>query len=334
MSTRRAALKLQNIPRFELESGEVLTDVVQAYHLDGELNAERDNLIVIFHALTGSADAVGDWWSGVAGPGRVLDTGRYAVLCTNLLGSCYGTTWSGRGEGPSPAITPRDQARLIHALVEELGVRSVALATGGSLGGMVALEWACSDPELTRATAVFAAPAAHTASAIGWNHIQRTAIATGGEDGLALARMVAMMTYRTGAEFGQRFGRERAGDGYQVESYLRHQGEKLVHRFDVRSYLTLIDAMDAHDLGRGRGGVAAALAAVRGRLIGIGIPGDLLYADTDVRWWAELAGAEYQSIQSVHGHDAFLIELEQVGAILGAALAGAPVLTASARVGA
>jgi homoserine O-acetyltransferase len=331
VSTRRAPQKLQHLPRFELESGEVLTGVVQAYHLDGELNAERDNLIVVFHALTGSADAVGDWWSGVAGPGKVLDTERYAVLCTNLLGSCYGTTWAGRGEGPPPSITPRDQARLIRALVEELGVRSVALATGGSLGGMVAMEWACSYPELTRSTVVFAAPAAHTAAAIGWNHIQRRAIEMGGEEGLALARMVAMMTYRTGEEFELRFGRDRAGEMYQVTSYLSYQGEKLVRRFDVESYLALTGAMDAHDLGRGRGGVEAALAAVRGRLVGVGITGDLLYTEADVRRWAALAGAEYESIHSIHGHDAFLIELPQVSAILAGALEGASVLADSTK---
>ncbi len=331
MSTGRALLKLQSIPRFELESGEVLTDVVQAYHLDGELNAERDNLILVFHALTGSADAVGDWWSGVAGPGRALDTDRYAVLCTNLLGSCYGTTWAGRGETPTPSITPRDQARLIHALVSELGVRSVALATGGSLGGMVAMEWACSFPELTHATVVFAAPAAHTASAIGWNRIQRRAIELGGDEGLALARMVAMMTYRTGAEFGQRFGRERTGEEFQVESYLRYQGAKLVKRFDADSYLTLVGAMDAHDVGRGRGGVAAALHRVRGRLVGVGITGDILYTEADVKEWVGLAGAEYESIESIHGHDAFLIELPQVSAILTGALDGAEVLADSAN---
>jgi homoserine O-acetyltransferase len=253
------------------------------------------------------------------------------VLCTNLLGSCYGTTWAGRGEGSPPSITPRDQARLIHALVEELGVRSVALATGGSLGGMVAMEWACSYPELTRSTVVLAAPAAHTAAAIGWNHIQRRATEMGGEEGLALARMVAMMTYRTGAEFEQRFARERAGETFQVASYLNYQGDKLVRRFEVESYLSLIDTMDAHDVGRGRGGAEAALAAVRGHLIGVGITGDLLYTEADVKRWAKMAGAEYETIRSIHGHDAFLIELSQVDAILARALEGASVLADSAK---
>ncbi|HET7321344.1 MAG TPA: homoserine O-acetyltransferase [Longimicrobiaceae bacterium] len=311
-------LRFHRLARFELDSGEVLTDVVQAYHLDGELNAERDNLVVVFHALTGSADAAEGWWRGVVGPGRALDTRRYAVLCTNLLGSCYGTTYAGDEPGaPLPRITPRDQARLVWALVEELGVSSVALAVGGSLGGMVALEWAASFPDLSRCTLVLAAPAAHTAAAIGWNHLQRTAIEQGGpERGLELARRIATMSYRTGAEFEHRFGRSRGEHGFQIESYLRHQGEKLLRRFTVRAYLTLMGAMDAHDVGRGRGGVAAALRAVRGRLIGVGIPGDLLYSDADVRRWVEAAGAEYRSIESLNGHDGFLTETAQVSALV------------------
>ena len=239
-------LRTHHLPEFELESGEVLTDVVQAYHLDGELNAERDNLVIVFHALTGSADAVGDWWSAIMGPGRAVDTGRYAVLCTNLLGSCYGTTYRRAADAGAgrPQISPRDQARLIHALVETLEVPSVAMTVGGSLGGMVGLEWAATYPELTRSTVVLAAPAAHTASAIGWNHIQRQAIALGGSQGLAVARMVGMMTYRTAGEFELRFGRDRGPNGYQVESYLDHQAGKLVSRFDACTYVLLTDALN------------------------------------------------------------------------------------------
>ena len=314
------SLRTHHLPEFVLESGEVLTDVVQAYHLDGALNAERDNLVIVFHALTGSADAVGDWWSTIMGPGRAIDTSRYAILCSNLLGSCYGTTFRRSEPGRLPLITPRDQARLIHRLVETLGVRSVALTVGGSLGGMVGLEWAASYPELTRCSVVLAAPAAHTASAIGWNHIQRQAIALGTPQGLAVARMVGMMTYRTAGEFQLRFGRERGPAGFQVESYLNHQGNKLVKRFDAESYLMLMAAMDAHDVGRDRGGIAEALRAVRGRLVGVGIPGDILYTDEDVRAWTDPAGADYRKIDSIHGHDAFLIEVDQVASILTEAL--------------
>lgn len=314
----------QKVAGFRLESGDVLDQVTQGYRLWGALNEDRDNLVVVFHALTGSPDAA-DWWRGVVGPGLALDTGRYAVLCANLLGSCYGTVapWQRDGTPPLP-VTPRDQARLIGVLVEELGAASVALATGGSLGGMVALEWAALFPERARAVVAFAAPAAHTASAIGWNHVQRSAIRLGGATaGLALARMVGMLTYRTPDELERRFARRGgAAERFAVQDYLTRHGERLVDRFDASSYLTLLDAMDAHDVGAGRGGIAPALRAVRGRLVGVGIPGDLLYPASDVRRWTDDAGAEYREIRSEHGHDAFLLEPHQVGALLAEVLAG------------
>lgn len=321
-------LKRQHIPRFELESGDVLRDVTQAYHLDGALNRARDNAVLVFHALTGSADAAGGWWKGAIGPGAVLDTDRYAVICPNLLGSCYGTTgpWE-PGREPFPRVTTRDQARLVHLLVEELGITSVALAVGGSLGGMVAMEWAVQDPELARSIAVLAAPAAHTAHAIAWNHVQRAAIGAAGPRGLEIARMVGMMTYRTADEQAERFGRAVEDDGaWSVASYLEHHGRALRDRFHLPSYVALTHAMDSHDVGRGRGGVASALRSLQGRLIGVGIPGDLLYSDADVREWTTAAGCEYREISSIRGHDAFLLEPEQTGRILAEALSGAPAL--------
>jgi homoserine O-acetyltransferase len=322
----RRPLRHHRVPRFELESGGVLRDVVQAYHLDGELNAERDNLVIVFHSLTGRSETVGGWWGSLVGPGKTVDTDRYAVLCANLLGSCYGTT--GPAEVDSfPLVTPRDQARLVQLLVDELDVRSVVLAAGASLGGMVTMEWAVENPSLARAVTVFAAPAAHTAYAIAWNHVQRAAIESGGERGLDIARMVAMMTYRTAGEHAARFGRGTEPDGrWSVASYLDHQGRKLRDRFSVDSYVALTKAMDAHDVGRGRGGVAEALRGIEGRLVGVGIPGDLLYSPDEVREWVDAAGAEYREIISIHGHDAFLLEPEQVGAILAEALASEPAL--------
>jgi len=315
--------QVHRLDRFDLESGEVLHDVEQAYYLDGVLSETRDNLVVIFHALTGSADAVGDWWSDVVGPGRAVDTNRYAVLCVNFVGSCYGSTGpSDPDRRPFPQIGTRDLARLVHAVVESLGVRRVRLATGGSLGGMVALEWAATYPDLTDRTVVFAAPAQHTAAAIGWSHIQRRMIAAAGDEGLEIARMVAMMTYRTAGEFDVRFGRTKNGEGtYTVESYLSRHGEKLLARFDTHSYLTLVDSMDSHDVGLGRGGVDKALAAVGPRLVGVGIPGDLLYREEDVLRWVAPTGAAYRQVHSIRGHDAFLLEPDQVGDILIEALA-------------
>ena len=309
---------VQLLDRFELESGEVLRHVEQAYFLDGSLNEARDNLVVVFHALTGSADAVGEWWRDVVGSGHAIDTNRYAVLCTNLLGSCYGTTGpADPARRPFPSVTTRDMARLVGQLVESMHVSSVALAIGGSLGGMVAQEFAATYPALVRNVVVLAAPAEHPASAIAWSHIQRRAIAAAGEDGLEIARMIAMMTYRTAGELAERFGREvHESGGFAVERYLSRHGEKLRARFDVHTYLTLLGAMDSHDVGRGRGGVASALRPVKGKIIGVGIPGDLLYDPLDVRRWTEAAGAEYREIASPRGHDGFLLEREQVSALV------------------
>jgi len=309
---------VQLLDRFELESGEVLRHVEQAYFLDGSLNEARDNLIVVFHALTGSADAVGEWWRDVVGPGHAIDTNRYAVLCTNLLGSCYGTTGpADPARRPFPSVTTRDMARLVGQLVESMHVSSVALAIGGSLGGMVAQEFAATYPALVRNVVVLAAPAEHPASAIAWSHIQRRAIAAAGEEGLEIARMIAMMTYRTAGELAERFGREvHESGGFAVERYLSRHGEKLRARFDVHTYLTLLGAMDSHDVGRGRGGVESALRPVKGKIIGVGIPGDLLYDPLDVRRWTEAAGAEYREIASPRGHDGFLLEREQVSALV------------------
>lgn len=311
-------LCVQHLDRFELESGAVLRGVEHAYYLDGSLNEARDNMVVVFHALTGSANAVGDWWRGVAGPGLAIDTDRYAVLCTNLLGSCYGTTGpADPARGAFPAVTTRDMSRLVGQLVESLHVSSVALAIGGSLGGMVALEFAATYPALARNVVVLAAPVEHPASAIAWSHIQRRAIAAAGEEGLEIARMIAMMTYRTASELADRFGRDAHEEGgFVVERYLSRHGEKLRARFDVHSYLTLLGAMDSHDVARGRDGVESALRPVKGRIIGVGIPGDLLYDPCDVRRWTEAAGAEYREISSPTGHDGFLLEGEQVSALV------------------
>ena len=313
---------LHHVPRFELECGAVLEDVRQAYYLDGELNEERDNLVLVFHALTGDADAAGGWWREVIGPQQAVNTDRYAVLSPNLLGSCYGSTGpSTYALGQFPPVTPRDQARLAGLLVDELGVTSPALVAGGSLGGMVSLEWALEHPGRASSVVSIAAPAAHTAYAIAWNHIQRQLVSSFGARGVALARQVAMLTFRTESELGERFGRCTTGDaGWQVTSWLDHHGEKLAGRFDAATYTTLLDAMDAHDVGRGRGGVASALASLTGRIVAVGIPGDLLYSAEEVYHWSALAGAHYEEIVSEHGHDAFLIEHDQVGRILAEAL--------------
>jgi homoserine O-acetyltransferase len=318
---------------FELESGEVLPELIVAFRHDGPGPAAAPQILVI-HALTGSADAAGDWWAPLIGPGAALDTGRVGVLCANLLGSRYGSTGptsrdprTGLPYGDSfPAITTRDQARAQWALAEALGIGRFALVTGGSLGGMVALEVALDRPGDVDLVMPIAAPSATGALAIAWDHIQLRLVAALGEDGLSLARQLAMTTYRSEADFDDRFGRHLEDDGRpSIVSYLEHQGRKLVDRFDGQTYETLVRAMDDHDIGRGRGGVEAALrplAEAGGRLAGVGIQGDILYGPEQVHRLVAAslsAGLEagYREIHSTKGHDAFLVEWDQLTAILG-----------------
>lgn len=308
-----------------LEQGETLDTIDVHYRLEGTINAARDNVVLVVHALTGTTHA-SEWWKGVIGEGAAIDPTKHAILCPNLLGGCDGTTGpSNRDPDALPPFGTRDQAQLLARVLDALGIDSPLLVCGGSLGGMVTLEFAASFPDRVRGAVVLAAPATQTAQGIAWNAIMRRAIALGGaREGLALARMVGMLSYRTPEGLERRFGRTR-GDagGFRVSEWLDLHGEKLVARFDATSYGALIDAMDAHDVGRGRGGVAAALAPVRDRLTGVGIVGDLLYPAEAVREWTDASSSAYADLPSVHGHDAFLLEIERVSRIISAAITAA-----------
>ena len=327
---------------FRLGSGTVLPELTVAYRHDGPGPADAPQVVVV-HALTGSADAAGDWWQPLIGPGRALDTERVGVLCANLLGGRYGTTGptsrdpaTGRPYGATfPKVTPRDQAAAIWRLLDVLGVRELALVTGGSLGGMVALEVALERPAAVRHVLPIAAPVATGPLAVAWDHIQLALVAELGEKGLALARQLAMTTYRGEADFDERFGRRIEADGTPaIVSYLEHQGTKLVDRFDTDTYRVLVEAMDEHDIGRGRGGPTAAferLARAGTRVTGLGIAGDLLYGPTQVQALVDtalaagVADAAYRELDSTKGHDAFLVEWEQLSAVLGELLEDAAV---------
>jgi homoserine O-acetyltransferase len=295
---------------------------------------------LVIHALTGSADAAGDWWAPLIGPGRAFDTTRTGVLCANLPGGRYGSTGptsvdpaTGAPYGRAfPTITARDEARALWALADALGIERFAVATGGSLGGMIALEVALERPGGVNQVVPIAAPAATGPMAIAWNHIQLELLERLGQDGLSLARQLAMTTYRSEADFEGRFGRGHEADGrFSVVSYLDHQGRKIVGRFDPDTYRVLVGVMDGHDVGRGRGGVLNALAVLaRGDtgLTGIGIEGDILYGPDQVRalvGGAAAAGvdATYREIESTKGHDGFLTEWDQLTRLLGDALAEA-----------
>ncbi len=317
---------------FELGSGTVLPELTVAYRHDGLLPTDGPQVVVV-HALTGSADAAGDWWAPLIGPGRALDTDRFGVLCANLLGGRYGSTGptsidpsTGRPWGASfPPVATRDQASVLWRLIDALGIDRLALVTGGSLGGMVALEVGVLQPDRVDRLLPMAAPAATGPLAIAWNRIQTELVSRLGDEGLALARQLAMTTYRSEADFDRRFGRERQEDGrFSVDSYLEYQGRKLVERFDGDTYRILVGAMDRHDIGDGRGGIEAALgllAPTGVRLTALGIEGDILYGPRQVRLLADLAAATgvrstYQELRSDKGHDAFLVEWDQLDALI------------------
>ncbi len=339
-----------------LEAGGVLPRVTVAYEAWGELGPRADNAVLVCHALTGSSHAGGDdgWWEGLIGPGRALDTRRFFVVCANLLGSCYGSTGplcrdprTGRPYGPAfPLVTPRDMVAAQAALLDRLGVRSLAAVVGGSLGGMLVWQWLVDHPERVRRGVPIASTPRATAWTIGLNAVAREAILGDPEwndgcpgpgfRGLDLARRIAMLSYRSPAELEARFGRRARGepDGgvpargarWEVASYLRRHGEKLVRRFDPASYLALTDAMDRHDISRGLGDLDRAFRRIRSRVLAIGISSDVLFPPSDlaqsVRRLLRLGiDARYSELASIHGHDAFLIELDAVGDLIGGFLA-------------
>lgn len=329
-----------HIPEFRLEGGTVMHDVPVAYRSWGRLNDAGTNALVVCHALTGNPD-VDAWWPELIGPGRALDTDRHFVVCANVMGSPYGTVsplsinpGSGRPWSHEfPATTVRDTVALHRLLLEQLGVKQVLFAIGGSLGGMQALEWAFH-ADYVRAIVPVAVGGRHSAWCIGWSEAQRQAIYNdprwlGGRygpddppaDGLAVARMMAMVSYRSFASFGARFGRERntteRSEDFAVENYLRHQGRKLVDRFDARCYVHLTEVMDTHDVSRGRGDYFESLRSIVQPALVIGITTDILYPLDEQRELAEtMPNAELGVIDAPQGHDAFLIEQEQLAEIL------------------
>jgi len=293
--------------------------------LEGEIAEARDNVVLIVHALTGDVKAT-TWWRGVVEHGGAIDPAKHAVLTANLLGGCDGTDGPRVGDTSEfPRFTTRDHALVLAHVLDALQVGAPLLVCGGSLGGQVALEFAASFPERVRSVVVLAAPASQTAQGLAWNAIMRRAIEVGGPtDGLALARMVGMLSYRTPEGLERRFGRARTNNGaFAVNEWLDVHGQKLIARFDASSYVALLSAMDEHDVGRGRGGVASALRGLGPRLTGVGVIGDLLYPADSVREWTESAAAHYVELPSVHGHDAFLLETTRVSQILRDAIARA-----------
>ncbi|MEB3019828.1 homoserine O-acetyltransferase MetX [[Mycobacterium] crassicus] len=343
------------IGSLRLENGAVLDDVSIAVQRWGELSPQRDNVVMVLHALTGDSHVTGPagpghptvgWWDGMIGPGAPIDTNRWCAVATNALGGCRGSTGPGslaRNGKPwgsrFPTISIRDQVQADIAALAALGITEVAAVVGGSMGGARALEWMVGHPDRVGAGLLLAVGARATADQIGTQSTQIAAIKAdpdwqGGDyhgtgrspdAGLAIARRIAHLTYRGEAELDRRFANTpqdgenpAVGGRYAVESYLGHQGGKLVARFDAGSYVTLTESLSGYDVGRGRGGVAAALRSCPVPAVVAGITSDRLYP---LRLQAELAdllpGCDgLQTLDSDCGHDGFLLETDRVGALI------------------
>ena len=352
---------------FEPELGGHLPEVTLAYETWGELDASGENAMLIVHALTGDTHAAGEpseayrkggWWNPMIGPGRAIDTERYFVVCSNVIGGCYGSTGptsidpeTARPYGMRfPVVTIRDMVRAQRRLLDSLGVRRLALVIGGSIGGQQALEWAVEFPDFVERAVPVAATGALGPQGVGMSEIGRRAImadpgwqngdyyGTGRKPdaGLAIARMAGMMTYQSAAGQWERFGRrpasrpalhEEFGGRFEIESYLHYQGKALVERFDANSYLYLSRAMDLYDVALGYESEEEAYSRIEADVLFVGISSDWLFPPNEVRQTAQRArraeaDADYAEIDSLSGHDAFLKDWDELRAAVGPFLDG------------
>ncbi|WP_291051455.1 homoserine O-acetyltransferase [Herbiconiux sp.] len=350
--------RFAEIGDFTFESGAVVPRARIAYQTYGTLSPERDNAILVLHALTGDSNLnhpaepghpTDGWWPGLVGPGLPLDTDRWFIVAPNMLGGCQGST------GPSsiapdavewgarfPFTTIADQVVAQHALAHTIGIEHWFAVVGGSMGGMQVLEWAVRYPDEMDRVAIIAAPAMSSADQIALNSVQVQAIRAdplfqdgqyydspdgeGPHQGLALARRMALLNYRSPSELNARFQRSwqsgisplGGGGRFAVESYLDFHGNKFTRRFDANTYITLVEAMNSHDIGRGRAGVVAALESVRAKTLIVGIDSDRLFPVEDQELIAahipgNIDGTRPIVIESKFGHDGFLIEFDEVG---------------------
>jgi homoserine O-acetyltransferase len=342
---------------FRTENGQLLPATRLAWESWGELNEARDNAVLILHALTGDSHVRGPagaghptagWWEDIVGPGSAIDTDRWFVIAPNMLGGCQGSTgpasiapdgreWASR----FPYLTIRDQVAAQIGLADALGIESWAAVIGGSMGGMHALEWAVMQPERVERLAVLSSPPVTTADQLALNFVQLetvrmdprfaggeyydAALGEGPHRGLALARRMALLNYRSPIELNQRFQRSWQSDvsplgrggRFAVESYLDFHGNKFTRRFDANSYLTVVEAMNSHDVGRDRGGVEQALHTVTAKTLVLGIDTDRLFPvdgqQRIARSIPNLIDDEAVVLTSDFGHDGFLIETDPVG---------------------
>lgn len=322
---------------FKLESGVVLPGIHLAYTTYGELNKDRDNVVWIFHALTANSDPV-DWWPPLVGHKNLFDPAQYFIVCVNMPGSCYGSIGpldinpetGERYFHQFPFFTTRDMIRTYQLLRKHLGIQKIKVGVGGSMGGQQLLEWAIEEPDIFKNIFPIATNAFHSPWGKAFNASQRFAIEAdetwpqdspdAGIEGMKVARGIALLSYRHYNTYWETQMDEDAGQikDFKSESYQRYQGEKLARRhFNAFSYYLLSQSMDAHHVGRGRGGIKNALSMIAARATVIGVETDLLFPVSEQELLAKcIPSAHLEIVHSRYGHDGFLIEFNQLEKII------------------
>lgn len=322
---------LQLNQEFELECGDILPELEISYTTYGTLSPDGDNVVWVFHALTANADPV-EWWPGLVGKGFLINPEKYFIVCANMLGSCYGTTGpdsidprTGEKYGVNfPVVTVKDMVNAHKLLQSHLGINKILLGIGGSMGGQQLLEWSSTDVDLFENICVIATNARHSAWGIAWNTAQRMAIEAdptfrynydgAGEKGLQAARAIAMLSYRNQNTYRKtQTDFEDKVDDFKASSYQYYQGQKLSNRFTVLSYYYLSKAMDSHNIGRGKKSVRHALKSIKAKTLVVGIKTDILFPYAEQKFIAKnIKGSELVLIDSLYGHDGFLIETNAI----------------------
>ncbi|MCF0059749.1 homoserine O-acetyltransferase [Dyadobacter sp. CY356] len=321
---------------YPLELGRELPGFELSYSTYGTRNAEDDNIVWICHALTGNSDAA-EWWDGLVGDGKYINSEKDFIICVNVLGSAYGST------GPLsinpktlkpyfrdfPTITVKDVVGTLEILRQELNIQKIKLCIGGSLGGQQALEWSVEAPDLFEEMILIASNALHSPWGVAFNESQRMAIEAdqtwkedhedSGKMGMRAARSMALLSYRNYDTYNFTQARDNPDqiDDFRASSYQQYQGDKFVKRFNAYSYWTLSKIMDSHNVGRNRGGIVHALGLVKAKTLVLGIKSDLLFPISEQQFLARhIPDAVFQEIDSLYGHDGFLIEYKQLTQVI------------------
>jgi homoserine O-acetyltransferase/O-succinyltransferase len=321
---------------YALEMGRDLPGFELAYTTFGKRNEDDSNIIWVCHALTGSSNA-SDWWDGLVGDGKYFNPEEHFVICVNVLGSAYGSTGPLSNNPRTqttyfrdfPTLTVRDVVGTLEILRQELGIKKLKMCIGGSLGGQQALEWAVEVPDLCHELIIIAANALHSPWGIAFNESQRMAIeadpsfggeyADAGSMGMRAARSVALLSYRNYDTYNFTQARDNPDqiDDFRASSYQKYQGDKFLNRFNAYSYWILSKMMDSHNVGRNRGGIVHALGQVKAKTLVLGIKSDLLFPLSEQQFVARhIPDAAFQEIDSLYGHDGFLIEYKQLTQVI------------------